>query len=130
MYQIEYYTEKGKSPILEFIKQQIPRDQAKILREIDLLQEFGLFLGQPHIKKMQGTDNLWELRIKQSSNNFRILYFCYTGGTFVLLHGFRKTTNKTPSKDIELAVKRMKNYMEGSETSETQRGKRTPVKIT
>ncbi|MHB8170082.1 MAG: helix-turn-helix domain-containing protein [Thermincolia bacterium] len=65
MYEIEYYAEKGKIPVFEFIKEQTPKAQAKILREIDLLEEFGLFLGEPHIKKMRGTDDLWELRIKQ-----------------------------------------------------------------
>lgn len=129
MYEIKYYTKKDKSPVVEFIKLLTPKEQSKILREIDLLQEFGLFLGLPHIKKMLGTNDLWELRIKQSSNNFRILYFCYTRGTFVLLHGFRKTTGKTPSNEIDLAEKRKNTYLEGSDKDETQRGKGVPVTI-
>lgn len=115
MYQIEYYTEKGKCPVLTFIKEQSPKEQAKILREIDLLEEFGLALGMPHIKKMQGTEEIWELRIKHSINNFRIFYFCFTLGKFVLLHGIRKTTGKTPIKDHKLATKRMTNYLKGSD---------------
>jgi phage-related protein len=86
-----------------------------MLREIDLLAEFGFSLGMPHIKKMQGTEDLWELRIKHSSNNFRIFYFCYSGGKFVLLHGIRKTTGKTPKKALDLAYKRMNLYVKGSE---------------
>ncbi|MBU7008889.1 type II toxin-antitoxin system RelE/ParE family toxin [Phosphitispora fastidiosa] len=115
MYDIEYYTEKGKCPVLEFIQARSPKEQAKILREIDLLEEFGLALGMPHIRKMHGTEDIWELRIKHSTNNFRIFYFCFTGGTFILLHGIRKTTGKTPVKDLNLAAKRMANYLKGSD---------------
>jgi phage-related protein len=115
LFEIEYYTEKGKTPVFDFILAQSPKEQAKILREIDLLEEFGLSLGMPHIKKMQGKENLWELRIKHSSNNFRIFYLFFTGGKFVLLHGIRKTTGKTPVKDIKTAEKRRDNYMKGSE---------------
>lgn len=115
MYEIEYYTKKGKCPVLEFIVSQSPKEQAKILREIDLLEEFGLSLGMPHIKNIQGVKGLWELRIKHGSNNFRIFHFCFTGGRFVLLHGIRKTTGKTPERDIKSAEKRMKNYLKGCE---------------
>lgn len=115
MYQIEYYTEKGKCPVLEFIVNQSPKEQAKILREIDLLEEFGLSLGMPHIKKIQGTEDLWELRIKHGSNNFRIFHFCFSGGKFVLLHGIRKTTGRTPVRDINTAENRMKKYLKGCE---------------
>lgn len=51
LFEIEYYTENNKCPVYEFIKSQIPKDQAKILKEIDLLAEFGLSLGMPYIKR-------------------------------------------------------------------------------
>lgn len=111
MYTVEYYTEKEKIPVLEFLLKLTSKEQAKILREIDLLQEFGLALGMPHIKKMQGTQDLWELRIKHGSNNFRIFYFCYIGGKLILLHCIRKTSGKTPAKDIKLAIKRRDSYL-------------------
>ena len=47
MYKVKYYTKKNKSPVVQFIKEQSSKEQAKILREIDLLEEFGLFLGMP-----------------------------------------------------------------------------------
>jgi len=55
MYDIEYFTIKNKTPVYDFIKGLTPKEQAKILREIDLLGEFGFALGLPHIKKIQGT---------------------------------------------------------------------------
>lgn len=116
LYQIEYYVENGKFPVVEFINQLNFKEQAKILREIDLLQEFGHFLGPPHIKKLEGRYNkLWELRIKQSTNDFRIFYFYLNQGKYVLLHGIRKTSNKTPETALEISLNRMNNYIKGSE---------------
>ena len=34
--------------------------------------------------------------------------FCLHGGRLVLLHGFVKKTQKTPTRELELAVKRMR----------------------
>jgi phage-related protein len=116
LYEIEYYLENSQSPVVEFIKQLNLKEQAKILREIDLLQEFGLFLGPPHIKKLEGPYNkLWELRVKQSTNDFRIFFFCFSQGKFVLLHGIRKTTNSTPKNALELSLRRLNNYIKGSD---------------
>lgn len=112
MFEIEYYEENGRFPVFEFIQGLTPKEQAKILREIDLLKEFGLALGLPHIKKMQGDYNsLWELRVKQSTNDFRIFYFAVSGGKFVLLHAIRKTSEKTPKRQLETSLNRMKNYL-------------------
>lgn len=53
LFEIEYYTEKDQYPVFEFINKQTPKDQAKILREIDMLCQFGFSLGLPHIKKKE-----------------------------------------------------------------------------
>ncbi|PKM49087.1 MAG: type II toxin-antitoxin system RelE/ParE family toxin [Firmicutes bacterium HGW-Firmicutes-7] len=119
MYELIYYAEKNKIPVLDFLKSLNPKEQAKILREIDLLEEFGFSLGSPHIKKMVGTDSLWELRIKQSTNNFRIFYFNYINNKFILLHAIRKASQKTPKKDINLALTRQANYIKGCEHNES-----------
>lgn len=109
MYQVKYYVKDNQSSVVNFIQKQSSKEQAKILREVDLLEEFGLFLGMPHIKKLKGYNDLWELRIKHSSNIFRILFFNYKEGIFILLHGFKKKSNKTPQCEINKALKRMQN---------------------
>ena len=116
MYNVEYYIENGYSPVVEFLNKLNSKEQAKILREIDLLQDFGLFLGPPHIKKLEGPYNkLWELRVKQSTNDFRIFFFSFTQGKFVLLHGIRKTTDSTPKNALDISLKRLHYYLKGSE---------------
>ncbi len=59
------------------------------------------------------------LRIKHSSNNFRIFYFHFVDGKFILLHALRKTTSKTPKSDLKVAAKRMDTYLKGSEKNES-----------
>ncbi len=115
MYDIIYYSKNGKYPIIEFLSTLPKKDQAKILRDIDLLKEFGFSLGMPYIKKMKDTDNLWEIRVKQSTNNYRFFYFSLKDNNLVLLHGFKKKTQKTPKKEINIAETRKKDYLERSD---------------
>jgi phage-related protein len=110
LFRIEYYKEDERYPVIDFINTLSTKDKAKILREIDMLEEFGFALGMPYIKKMEGTDELWELRVKIGSNNYRIFYFHYLKGLFVLLHGIHKKSTKTLKRDINLAISRIQEY--------------------
>ena len=69
------------------------------------MQEFGVTTGNPHIKKLTGTE-LWEIRIL-GQDNIRIFYVTITGRVFLLLHGFKKKKNKTPDKEIRTALNRL-----------------------
>jgi len=115
LYEIEYYEESCLFPVIDFIRELNTKEKAKILREINLLKEFGFSLGMPYIRKMEGIDKLWELRIKQGSNSFRVFYFHYEGGKFVLVHGIKKKSEKTPGIELNIAVKRMKKYYQRKE---------------
>ncbi len=66
-------------------------------------------LGQPYVKKLRNSD-VWELRIRHSSNYYRILYFAFSGRKFVLLHAFLKKTEETPKSELEIAQDRLDDY--------------------
>lgn len=109
-WEIDFYQDsQGNIPVQDFICQQSAKVEAKIYRHIDLLQDFGLSLGQPYIEKLAGSD-VWELKIRYSSNRYRILYFAFSGRRFILLHAFLKKTAKTPNSEIEIAENRMFDY--------------------
>ncbi len=117
-YEIELYEKPDdECPVLDFILSLNAKQQAKIYREIDLLEEFGNDLYFPHVRKMEGKNNepLWELRIQFASDAFRILYFMFYENHCVLLHGFKKKTEKTPPKELEIAINRMSDYMRRKE---------------
>ena len=113
-YNVEMYEKvEGKVPVLEFILELLPKEQAKIYREIDLLEKFGNELHYPHVGSIKGEKykGLWELRIGFSSNIFRIFYFLPFGNNVVLLHGISKKKEKTPKKELDVALDRMKEYL-------------------
>lgn len=107
MWSIVFYKDRrGKCPPLEFIEGLPMNEQAKIRNSLRLLQEFGTNLGMPHAKKIQG--KLWELR----PGGIRLFYFAYIEQQFVILHGFRKQSQKTPDREIEISVRRMNELIE------------------
>lgn len=125
MWTIEFYkTSRGESPVYEFLKTLAPKEKAKVIREIDLLEEFGPALIYPHTRRMEGDKNqgLHELRPQLGTNAFRIFYFAAPaeggGGKYVLVHGFRKKTQKTPEKEAATARRRMNAYQEGRDELE------------
>ena len=113
-YTVELYErENGKIPVLEFILSLNPKQQAKIYREIDLLEKFGNELHYPHVDTIKGKiyNGLWELRIEFSSDIFRIFYFLPENNKAILLHGIVKKKQKTPKNELETALERMKEYL-------------------
>ena len=109
IYRIEFYTTaEGKEVVAEFLDSLPEKHQAKAFREIDLLEEFGNALKEPYVKHIEG--EIWELRIRFSSDISRIFYFTWNTETIVLLHGFLKKTQKTPRSEIEMAKKRLLDY--------------------
>ncbi|MEG0318988.1 MAG: type II toxin-antitoxin system RelE/ParE family toxin [Niameybacter sp.] len=111
---IELYTkDNDECPVLDFIQSLPAKHQAKVEREIDLLQDFGINLTYPHTQKMEGDKykGLWELRIKFASDISRIFYFLHVDDTYVLLNGFVKKTNKTPKKELDKAIQYKNDFL-------------------
>lgn len=57
-------------------------------------------------------DKLYEIRVKQGSNIFRIFSFFDDKKLVILMNGFQKKTQKTPKKEIKKAIAIMKEYFE------------------
>jgi len=61
---------------------------------------------------MEGTDGLFEIRVEFESNIYRI-FCCFDEGKLVVLfNGFQKKTQKTPSNEIDKALKIKREYFE------------------
>ena len=109
-WEVEYYRDsQGHIPVQDFISRQSDKVKAKILKFIDLLEDLNLSLGQPYVEKLADSD-VWELKIRHSSNYYRILYFATSGRRFILLHTFLKKTDITPKDELKLAKARMLDY--------------------
>ncbi len=94
----------GKCPIQDFVDSRKPREQAKILALISLLQDKGPTLPRPSADLLE--DGIHELRVRLSGDQIRVLYFFCHRRFIVLTHAFVKATAKVPRAEI----KRAKNY--------------------
>ncbi|TVQ16509.1 MAG: type II toxin-antitoxin system RelE/ParE family toxin [Bacteroidetes bacterium] len=62
------------------------------------------------LNHLTGTDGLYEIRIEFESNIYRI-FCCFDEGKLVVLfNGFQKKTQKTPRKQIDLALRLKDDY--------------------
>lgn len=78
MWFIEFYkTEQGEIPVQEFLDGLPPKLKAKAVHDIDLLEEFGNSLREPHSKALQGEQGLFKLRVKIASDIARVFYFFF-----------------------------------------------------
>ena len=104
-----YIDEKGNEPVKDFILDQLPKVIAEIIHVFKLLRIFNVTLGMPYVRKAHES-GIRELRIKHSSDYYRILFFAFTGHKFILLHAILKKGGKPPQGDIELAIERINDY--------------------
>lgn len=91
-----YISSSGDNPVKDFLDER-PSVKSKAFKIFKYIKEFGLTTAIPHIKKLTNTP-LWEIRIL-GEDSVRIL--------FLLLHAFIKKTNKTPLREIRVALSRI-----------------------
>ena len=114
MYEIKFYVDKdGNKPVLNYLRDLIAKGDKdsrikanKIQDYINLLKEFGIGLGEPYIKHLDG--KIYELRPLKD----RILFAAWIDNKFILLSHFTKKTQKTPPREIEKAKKRLVESLE------------------
>ena len=85
----------------------LPDDmKARLVRIAELIAEHGLArVGEPHLKPVEG--KLWEMRLKGREGIARALYVTVTGQRVVIVRVFIKKTEKTPRREIDLALTRV-----------------------
>jgi len=98
-----------KSYFEEFFIKQKSKVQDKIIWTLDLIEELPR-VPETYLKYLEGTDGLYEIRIKLGSDIYRIFSFFDEGKLVVLTNGFQKKTQKTPKQEIEKALKIKKEY--------------------
>jgi phage-related protein len=87
----------------------LPEDmRARLVRIANLIEEKGLErVDEPHVKHLEG--HLWEMRLKGRSGISRALYVTAPGKRVVIVRAFVKKTQKTPRREIHLALSRAKS---------------------
>jgi phage-related protein len=99
----------GNEPVREWLKS-LAKEQRKTIGEDIAYVQFKWPIGKPRVDHLRGA--VWEVRSSLDNRIARTL-FAVEGGQMVLLHGFIKKTHHTPDSDIELALKRFKEWQRG-----------------
>jgi phage-related protein len=97
----QYEDNRGSRPVGDFVETLTESDRAIVKAKLAYLQERGNQMREPFTKSLGG--GLLELRAQA----YRI-FFCFRpGNRIVVLHAFRKKSQATPQRELDLARKRM-----------------------
>jgi phage-related protein len=104
-----YQTDSGNSPITKFIDSQPLRDQAAIIAILEGIEENGFAAKGAQFRQLSG--KLWEIKIRAPSGGYRFLYVTLEKLSLLILHAFKKKTQKTPPKELKVAQKRLQEFL-------------------
>lgn len=96
-------------PVQEFLDDLDGKQAQKIAWVLQLIEEMDRVPKQ-YFKKLESTDDIWEVRAQSGNNAYRLLGFWDTGKFVILCHVFAKKTQAIPEKEISLAEDRKKDY--------------------
>ncbi|WP_045535208.1 type II toxin-antitoxin system RelE/ParE family toxin [Serpentinimonas maccroryi] len=98
-----FASSSGNEPVREWLKSLPAAERRSIGADIKTVQ-FGWPLGMPLVRKL--AKDLWELRAHLADRIARVL-FTVVGQTMVLLHGFIKKSQATPTDELDIAKRRL-----------------------
>ncbi len=108
-YILYYVDAQGRNPVSREIEKLAPKDRAKIAAYLVLLRREGEELRRP-VADYLG-NKLYELR----PGPHRILYFFFLRDKAVLLHLFRKRSDRLPDWERRVALNRMSDFIRRNE---------------
>ena len=102
-----YKTDTGAEVVLDWLRDPEPNDRALIGQDLMRVQ-FRWPVGMPLCRPLSG--GLWEVRSSLTRRRIARVFFCFTDGRLVALHGFIKKTRKTPPAELEVARRRQREF--------------------
>jgi phage-related protein len=109
-WQLLYYIKQdGTKPVEEYIRKLSINERAKTLAFVDHLKEKGPDLHRPYADLLE--DGIYELRVKLTGEQVRILYFFCYKDIIILTNAFEKHTDKVPKSEIKTAKKYRDDFL-------------------
>ena len=109
---VEFYqAPDGRRPIQEFFGSLSGREMQKVAWTLRLLERLDTVPRQ-YLKKLTGTEDIWECRVKTPAGIYRIFGFLFEGGRFILTHGYAKKTQKTDPRQIARAERYRRDFLD------------------
>jgi len=98
-----------KHYFLDFIKSIRAEEARKVFYVIDMLK-MQERVSEKFVKHLE--DGIFELRAEYNGNIFRVFFIFDEGNIVLLMNGFQKKSQKTPKKELDLAKKLKKEYID------------------
>jgi len=98
-----------KNYFQDFFDKQNKKVKAKIVWTLDLVEDLQR-VPETSLKPIENTEGLYEMRVQLGSDIFRIFCFFDQGQVVIFANGFQKKTQKTPKKEIEMALTIKEEY--------------------
>lgn len=112
MWTIQFYrTENGRCPVEDFLDSLSDKHAQKVAWVLRLVERMER-VPEQYLKKLVGTEDLWEIRVQTAGSSYRLLGFFDGAVLLILTSGFSKKQQKTPEREIDLAESRRSNYLQ------------------
>jgi phage-related protein len=105
-----YVDQAGRESVREFLESLDLKPQARFDWSIEQLRVRNIQAREPLVKHLEG--KIWELRRESNTNIYRLLYSLLPNRRILILHGFQKKQQKTPPVEIELAQRRLAEFLQ------------------
>jgi phage-related protein len=107
---IFYRSRSGDCPVEKFLDSLSAKQAKKVTWVLQIVESFAMVPVQ-YLKKLEGTKDIWEVRVDIGNDAFRLLGFFDHGNLIILTNGFAKKSRKTPAAEISLAEERRKDHL-------------------
>jgi phage-related protein len=111
MHVFYYKSALGRRPVQEFVESlsiELRDQTVEALGKLEAGEQLKMPLSRPLFGIYRG---LHELRLRDRTGSYRILYFIAGGGDVFLLHGFKKKTEVLPLREIRLVLRRLREVL-------------------
>ena len=98
-----------KNYFQEFFENQRDKVKDKIIWTFELIEEHQR-IPEIYLKHIENTEGLYEIRVQNGSDIFRIFCFFDRGKLVIIINGLQKKMQKTPKQEIEKALKIKQEY--------------------
>jgi phage-related protein len=103
-----FKTDTGHEPVREWLRD-LSKEDCRVIGTDILTVQYAWPIGKPLVDNLG--DGIWEVRSRLDNRIARTL-FAVVNQEIVLLHSFIKKQQRTPSDELDLARKRMKQYLQ------------------
>ena len=110
-YKLKFYKDsiKGGNLVVEYLRTIEDKHRSKIYKQLEFLRASCGYVDEPYGRHIVG--KIRELRVDFSNNYYRILYFTFVDKNIIILHAFLKRSNKTPNREIQIAMDRYNDFI-------------------